>query len=106
MITPDGLIDQLLGITVESEEPELQKEKNKLLVRSLSNVHPIALSIHVLALNIHNVALSIHTIALNILMRARLLSFFQFQMTSDESSVIEGAANAKALKDVEDRIIE
>lgn len=33
MITPDGLIDQLLGIVVAKERPELQEEKTKLVLQ-------------------------------------------------------------------------
>ncbi|XP_055336177.1 dynein axonemal heavy chain 7-like isoform X2 [Paramacrobiotus metropolitanus] len=37
MITPDGLEDQLLGIVVAKERPELEDEKNALIVQSAEN---------------------------------------------------------------------
>jgi dynein heavy chain len=37
MITPDGLEDQLLGIVAAKERPELEEEKNKLVVTSANN---------------------------------------------------------------------
>eukprot|EP00741_Cyanophora_paradoxa_P002212 tig00000555_g2144.t1 len=37
MITPEGLEDQLLGIVVAKERPELEEEKNALIVQSASN---------------------------------------------------------------------
>lgn len=37
MITPAGLEDQLLGIVVEEERPDLQEEKNRLIVQSAEN---------------------------------------------------------------------
>ncbi|KAJ1517722.1 Dynein heavy chain 7, axonemal [Coelomomyces lativittatus] len=37
MITPDGLEDQLLGIVAAKERPELEEEKNKLVVASAQN---------------------------------------------------------------------
>lgn len=37
MITPEGLQDQLLGIVVARERPELEEEKNTLIVQSAEN---------------------------------------------------------------------
>lgn len=37
MITPEGLEDQLLGIVVAKERPELEDEKNSLIVQSAEN---------------------------------------------------------------------
>ena len=37
MITPDGLVDQLLGIVVAKERPELEDEKNSLIIQSAEN---------------------------------------------------------------------
>ena len=37
MITPEGLEDQLLGIAVAKERPELQEEKNALIIQSANN---------------------------------------------------------------------
>eukprot|EP01135_Chromosphaera_perkinsii_P003458 Nk52_evm27s243 gene=Nk52_evmTU27s243 len=37
MITPEGLEDQLLGIVVARERPELEDEKNQLIIQSASN---------------------------------------------------------------------
>ena len=37
MITPEGLQDQLLGIVVAREQPELEGEKNALIVQSADN---------------------------------------------------------------------
>ena len=37
MITAEGLDDQLLGIVVAKERPELEEEKNALIIQSASN---------------------------------------------------------------------
>jgi dynein heavy chain len=37
MITPDGLEDQLLGIVAAKERPELEEEKNRLVLASAKN---------------------------------------------------------------------
>ncbi|KAJ1518663.1 Dynein heavy chain 7, axonemal [Coelomomyces lativittatus] len=37
MITPEGLEDQLLGIVVTKERPELEEEKNQLILQSAAN---------------------------------------------------------------------
>ena len=37
MITQDGLSDQLLGIVVAQERPDLEEEKNSLIVQSADN---------------------------------------------------------------------
>lgn len=37
MITPEGLEDQLLGIVVARERPELEEERNALIVQSAEN---------------------------------------------------------------------
>ncbi|ORZ39363.1 dynein heavy chain and region D6 of dynein motor-domain-containing protein [Catenaria anguillulae PL171] len=37
MITPEGLEDQLLGIVVTKERPELEEEKNQLILQSAEN---------------------------------------------------------------------
>ncbi len=38
MTTPEGLEDQLLGIVVAKERPDLEEEKNKLIITVGSNV--------------------------------------------------------------------
>lgn len=37
MITPEGLEDQLLGIVVAQERPDLEKQKNQLIIQSAEN---------------------------------------------------------------------
>ena len=37
MITPEGLEDQLLGIVVARERPELEEEKNALILQGAEN---------------------------------------------------------------------
>ena len=37
MITPEGLEDQLLGIVVAQERPDLEKQKNQLIIQSADN---------------------------------------------------------------------
>lgn len=37
MITPVGLDDQLLGIVVAKEKPELESEKNQLIIQGAAN---------------------------------------------------------------------
>ena len=37
MITPEGLEDQLLGILVMKEKPELEEEKNRLITEGAAN---------------------------------------------------------------------
>jgi len=37
MITPQGLEDQLLGIVVGKERPDLEEKKNELILESVSN---------------------------------------------------------------------
>ncbi len=37
MITYEGLNDQLLGILVKKERPDLEKEKERLIIESASN---------------------------------------------------------------------
>ena len=37
MITPEGLEDQLLGIVVARERPELEEERNQLILQSAEN---------------------------------------------------------------------
>lgn len=37
MITPIGLEDQLLGIVVAKEKPELESEKNQLIIQGAAN---------------------------------------------------------------------
>lgn len=37
MITPQGLKDQLLGIVVGKERPDLEEKKNELIIESASN---------------------------------------------------------------------
>ena len=37
MITPEGLEDQLLGIVVARERPELEEEKSALIIQSAEN---------------------------------------------------------------------
>ena len=37
MITMEGLQDQLLGIVVARERPELEEEKNQLILQSAQN---------------------------------------------------------------------
>lgn len=44
MITPDGLEDQLLGIVVQQERPELEEAKTKLVLQvNCSLAHHLAL---------------------------------------------------------------
>ena len=44
MITPEGLEDQLLGIVVQRERPELEEEKTKLTLQACScPLQPITL---------------------------------------------------------------
>ena len=38
MITPEGLSDQLLGIVVARERPELETARNQLIIESADNV--------------------------------------------------------------------
>lgn len=42
MITYEGLNDQLLGILVKKERPDLEKEKERLIVESASNKKQLA----------------------------------------------------------------
>jgi dynein heavy chain len=37
MITPEGLQDQLLGVTVQKERPDLEEQRNRLIVESSAN---------------------------------------------------------------------
>lgn len=37
MITTEGLIDQLLGIAVAKERPDLEKQKNELILQGAQN---------------------------------------------------------------------
>jgi dynein heavy chain len=37
MITTEGLIDQLLGIAVAKEKPELEEQKNQLIIQGAKN---------------------------------------------------------------------
>jgi dynein heavy chain len=37
MITPQGLQDQLLGIVVAKERPDLEEKKNELITESVNN---------------------------------------------------------------------
>lgn len=37
VITPDGLEDQLLGIVVAKERPDLESEKNTLIIQGAAN---------------------------------------------------------------------
>ena len=37
MITPEGLEDQLLGIVVAKERPDLEEEKNRLILQGAEN---------------------------------------------------------------------
>ena len=50
MITPEGLQDQLLGIVVARERPELEEEKNALILQGAENKRfvTILLFMHVL----------------------------------------------------------
>jgi dynein heavy chain len=41
MITLDGLEDQLLGIVVAAERPDLEEEKNALIVQSADNMRKL-----------------------------------------------------------------
>ncbi|KAM9856226.1 dynein axonemal heavy chain 12 [Aulostomus maculatus] len=41
MITPEGLEDQLLGIVVAKERPELEEERNALILQSAGNVRQL-----------------------------------------------------------------
>lgn len=53
MITPEGLQDQLLGIVVARERPELEEEKNALILQGAENKRfvTILLFMHVLTYN-------------------------------------------------------
>jgi dynein heavy chain len=42
MITFEGLADQLLGITVEKENPELQQKKEQLVIDAANNKKKLA----------------------------------------------------------------
>ena len=44
MITPEGLQDQLLGIVVAMERPELEEEKSQLIIQSASNKRSVRLA--------------------------------------------------------------
>ena len=44
MITPEGLQDQLLGIVVARERPELEEEKNALILQGADNKRYVAVS--------------------------------------------------------------
>jgi len=46
MITPEGLEDQLLGIVVARERPELEEEKNALIIQSAENKRYDVTSLH------------------------------------------------------------
>lgn len=37
MITPEGLEDQLLGIVVAQERPDLEKQKNQIIIQGAEN---------------------------------------------------------------------
>jgi dynein heavy chain len=37
MITTEGLIDQILGIAVAKERPDLEKQKNELIIQGAQN---------------------------------------------------------------------
>ncbi|CAM9529877.1 unnamed protein product, partial [Phaeothamnion confervicola] len=37
MITPEGLQDQLLGVVVQNERPDLEEAKNKLILEGAEN---------------------------------------------------------------------
>lgn len=37
MITPNGLEDQLLGVVVAKDRPDLESEKNKLIIEGAKN---------------------------------------------------------------------
>ena len=45
MITPEGLEDQLLGIVVARERPELEEEKNALIIQSAENKRYVLLEL-------------------------------------------------------------
>jgi dynein heavy chain len=42
MITYDGLTDQLLGIVVKKERPELEEEKERLIIEGAANKKQLA----------------------------------------------------------------
>lgn len=46
MITPIGLEDQLLGIVVAKERPDLESEKNQLIVQGAANKKYINVLLH------------------------------------------------------------
>lgn len=43
MITPVGLEDQLLGIVVAKERPDLEAEKNQLIIQGAQNKKQVSL---------------------------------------------------------------
>ena len=45
MITMEGLLDQLLGIVVSQERPELEEEKSQLILQSAENKKWVGLHI-------------------------------------------------------------
>ena len=45
MITMEGLQDQLLGIVVARERPELEEEKNQLIVQSAQNKKYVSIQV-------------------------------------------------------------
>ncbi len=52
MITTEGLEDQLLGIVVARERPELEEEKNALILQSAENKRFFSLKNHQLYLRL------------------------------------------------------
>lgn len=51
MITTIGLDDQLLGITVARERPDLEAEKNQLIIQGAANKRYLPIIIHKICLN-------------------------------------------------------
>jgi dynein heavy chain len=76
MITPDGLTDQLLGIVTSQERPDLEEEKNKLILQSADSKRQLAelenKILHVLSSSSGNI-LEDET-AINVLNSSKVLS--------------------------------
>ena len=70
MITPEGLEDQLLGIVVARERPELEEEKNALIIQSAENKkyvwqYLITFLVFCLSFTTHKIHFIFNSMALN-----------------------------------------
>ena len=95
MITPEGLQDQLLGIVVAKERPELQKEKELLILeaadnkRQLKEIEDKILKVLTLALNLALTLAPSLTLTLT-LARARALALTLTKVLSEsEGNILE-----------------